>query len=268
MSNLFHLNSENRRLLGMYVEQYQQTQNHINNLQTMLGEITNNINRIINQPRYHNHNHNHNQRNVYNVIQYDFNNPINRGIYRSTTNNMNDVFDDLFAGINNANTNTNNGFSTMFETFLSTPVSVRPSNEQIENATRRVRYGDIENPLSETCPISLERFNPDDNVVQIHHCGHVFNEDSFNNWFTDHVRCPVCRYDIRDYRGSNANTNNTNTNNTNTNNTNNTTNINNTNYTSRRRTNNRSLFDSITRQLLQSVMENDYVIDPSYSELR
>ncbi len=84
------------------------------------------------------------------------------------------------------------------------PVEIFPTQSQIENATRIVRY-----------------------------CGHIFNGNELNNWFRTNCRCPVCRYDIRNYNHSNNinnlfnevnenNTDNTNTNSTNTNSTNNT----------------------------------------------
>jgi len=50
-------------------------------------------------------------------------------------------------------------------------------------------------------------------VSQIIPCGHIFCEDSFDEWFQSSVRCPVCRYDKRDYRNNTENeTRNTNTN--------------------------------------------------------
>ena len=36
-------------------------------------------------------------------------------------------------------------------------------------------------------------------VTVIRHCGHIFNTNELNRWFTSHCNCPVCRYDIRDY---------------------------------------------------------------------
>jgi E3 ubiquitin-protein ligase ATL6/9/15/31/42/55 len=85
-------------------------------------------------------------------------------------------------------------------------VPVVPTRQQIDSATRRVLYREIEEPLNSSCPICLDRFQPDDNVTQIIHCGHIFNEDSINLWFRANVRCPVCRYDIRE-QGASVNTN-------------------------------------------------------------
>lgn len=82
------------------------------------------------------------------------------------------------------------------------PVEVYPTQEQIENATRIVRYSDILRPLNSSCPISLERFNDSDYVSVIRHCSHIFNTNELNNWFRTNCKCPVCRYDIRNYNPS------------------------------------------------------------------
>jgi len=77
-------------------------------------------------------------------------------------------------------------------------VPVVPTRQQIDAATRRVLYREIDAPLNSSCPICLDRFQPDDSVMQIIRCGHIFNEDSINLWFRANVRCPVCRHDIRE----------------------------------------------------------------------
>jgi hypothetical protein len=93
---------------------------------------------------------------------------------------------------------------------VNSSVIIRPSEEQIENASRLIRYETIQNPLSDSCPISLERFENNEIVRQIIPCGHIFCEDSFDEWFESNVRCPVCRYDIREYRRDEINNNNNN----------------------------------------------------------
>lgn len=115
------------------------------------------------------------------------------------------------------------------------PIEIFPTQSQIENATRIARYSDIVRPLNTSCPISLERFNDNDRVTMIRYCGHIFNTEQLNSWFRSNCRCPVCRYDIRNYNSSdnvnnvfnqvnesNENTNNINVDNTNVNNINNT----------------------------------------------
>ena len=79
------------------------------------------------------------------------------------------------------------------------PVIVRPSAQTIGLATNNTIFGDITNPPNETCPITQSDFNPESIVTQIHYCGHVFCRDELAQWFNLSVRCPVCRYDIRNF---------------------------------------------------------------------
>jgi hypothetical protein len=48
----------------------------------------------------------------------------------------------------------------------------------------------------------LDAFNNDQLVTVIRHCGHIFNTEQIGAWFRANCRCPVCRYDIRNYRAS------------------------------------------------------------------
>jgi len=80
-----------------------------------------------------------------------------------------------------------------------TNVVVRPSERQITEATRNITYDENEEYNNISCPITMEDFNNGEQVFQIKHCGHNFREDALRNWFRTNVRCPVCRYDIRDY---------------------------------------------------------------------
>ena len=82
-------------------------------------------------------------------------------------------------------------------------VPIIPTREQIINATSEIQFGDIDNPINTTCPISLETFQDSDIVTQIVHCGHNFNTRQLNTWFHTNVRCPMCRYDIREYSMTN-----------------------------------------------------------------
>jgi hypothetical protein len=97
----------------------------------------------------------------------------------------------------------NNNFSRLVQNFFQ-PVEIFPTQTQIEAATRNVRYCDILNPINRSCPISLENFSDSDNVTVIRYCGHIFNRQQLNTWFRSNCRCPVCRYDIRNYN-SNSN---------------------------------------------------------------
>ena len=80
-------------------------------------------------------------------------------------------------------------------------VIVRPTNEQVDAATINYDYSsdDIINNTNTNCPITLEEFQEREQVCKIRHCGHTFRRDAITNWFQANVRCPVCRYDIREY---------------------------------------------------------------------
>jgi hypothetical protein len=62
-----------------------------------------------------------------------------------------------------------------------------------------VQFSEITSPLNSSCPITLERFDETSSVTQILHCGHIFTPSGIESWFQSNVRCPVCRYDVRDY---------------------------------------------------------------------
>jgi hypothetical protein len=126
------------------------------------------------------------------------------GYHRRTTTTIPNLFQRLYGEQTNDRTSaapargTGLGLGDFLLNFHDT-VPVYPSLDQINNGTREVLYSNIENQLNSSCPITLENFNNDDNVTQILGCGHIFNHDSLNSWFRNHVRCPVCRYDIRNY---------------------------------------------------------------------
>jgi hypothetical protein len=192
-----------------------------------------------------------------------------------------------------SNPNLTNQFSRILHSFLE-PINVTPSQTQIQNATRNIVYGDILDPINNSCPISLENFTDTSNVTMIRHCRHIFNTSSLMAWFDSNCKCPVCRYDIRDYRvninnanistteeesisdeeietntttNNDANTNNNiNTSSRNNNNVNN--NVNNTTrFTSQTRGNNNPSLNNILENLFNETYldlsgnNTDYVID-------
>ena len=207
------MSDTNLQLINILVTQYNQTNMHIARLFDTLDDIRNNINVLIGishnnnmntrrQQQQQRPNRNWSQPNFRNIsnqrrpyIYYDFENPIDRASYIDTNTNT------------NTNTNENNqDIADLLASFLNTSVTVRPSQSQIDNASRLVRYSDIETPNSSSCAFTLEPFALDDTVRQLHHCGHIFFPESFNQWFSNSVRCPVCRHDIRSY-ATNSNSN-------------------------------------------------------------
>ncbi len=76
------------------------------------------------------------------------------------------------------------------------PVVVRPSQQQIENATEQINNTETSQVI---CPITQETFNENTLIIRIIHCQHCFSREAIMNWFNRSVLCPVCRYDIRDF---------------------------------------------------------------------
>ena len=113
---------------------------------------------------------------------------------------------------NTNNTNNTNrsertsNFSRLMQNFFE-PIEIFPTHTQIEAATRNVRYSDILNPVNRSCPISLEPFNDNDIVSVIRFCSHIFKREELTTWFRTNCRCPVCRYDIRNYNGNTSSEN-------------------------------------------------------------
>jgi hypothetical protein len=203
--------SNQRRALSIYINQYNQVQNQIDYLYRVSDEIRDNINSIIfnETPRTNTFQA---QRNVRNTrtrnsglftettpIFYDYTRPVLPTTYESlnTTRRRTPSVSALYR---ERDTDYRNYLSSFF-----TNVDVRPTEAQIQQSTRNIRYGNIENPTNESCPILLERFQEDDVVTQIHYCGHLFNPDELTVWFQTNVRCPMCRYDIRNYVASSQN---------------------------------------------------------------
>ena len=91
-------------------------------------------------------------------------------------------------------------FSTLFPDLTTqfTDVVVRPTQGQINNATRIIIYRDNLTLMNTRCPITMEDFINGDRICMIRYCRHCFRESAIMDWFQTNVRCPVCRHDIRE----------------------------------------------------------------------
>jgi predicted nucleic acid-binding Zn-ribbon protein len=211
-SNSFNFqNNIDRALLNTYVDMYNATLRDIDRLYDILDEIRHSIHNLeINrrnssatarhQPRARNSNRRSETINVpfetspnqiylngrhYNVEYVRPNSETETRRRDFFQNGIYNILDNLFTQENLQNFND--------------AIIVRPSAQEIQNATINTLFSSINDPINSSCPISLERFEDDAEVTQIVHCGHVFNTSELNIWFERNVRCPVCRYDIRRY---------------------------------------------------------------------
>ena len=72
-----------------------------------------------------------------------------------------------------------------------------PTEEDINNACEVLLYRDCSNNNNQTrCPIDMIDFEPDDSVMRITHCGHIFREANLRRNFQTRTSCPMCRHNI------------------------------------------------------------------------
>lgn len=94
-----------------------------------------------------------------------------------------------------------NPTQTGFGNFMD-PIPVRPTARQIANGTALIR---LENTNEEIlCAICQDVMNDTHIVRQINHCSHKYHQNCLDQHFQNSVRCPMCRYDIRDYNNVSA----------------------------------------------------------------
>ncbi len=84
---------------------------------------------------------------------------------------------------------------TNLQNFLDQRVPVRPTTEQIENAT--LLYTTTRN-LEDNCAICQDTIETGQEVRKLHHCLHCFHRECIDTWFLEDVHCPTCRHDIRE----------------------------------------------------------------------
>lgn len=196
----YNISNEHLLLVDILNSMYNDNIRQINSLNATNTEIRNLLIQILNNNnnpnlRRSNNNHRNIQRNTNSRTLFPIDN-----LGRIIINNIPYVIETVEEVRPMTTTNTasqqNNEFSRVLQSFFD-PIEVYPTAEQIEAATRRVRYCDIVSPKNISCPISLTNFTDNDMVTVIRHCGHIFNTNELNTWFRAHCNCPVCRYDIR-----------------------------------------------------------------------
>ena len=230
------LTYDQRLLLDMYINFYNHTTRQMDTLHDLQSEIIEHINEIsalsprerprrtynetpyntnfnstfnTNRHQHQHQNRQHNQ-NTYNNRRnhQNRNERVNQSVeIPSPSSNSRVVYIegvpyllDLtnFMRLRNSNTN-NTDAANLWRSFYDN-ITVAPTRTQIDNSTRILQFTEIIDPINSSCPITLERFDENSNVTQILQCGHIFTPSGIESWFQTNVRCPVCRYDIRDYR--------------------------------------------------------------------
>lgn len=165
-------------------------------------------NMIRNMRRYYSNNNTNNYRDqLRNNIRNQINSTsrTNNYQYRNEQQNTQNTNNLSYYDLPQSNNSINNILST-FDNLITTsidelmePVIVRPTQQQVQVATQRITYNNIIRPVNTRCPISLTEFNSNSEVMMINYCRHLFYPNEILNWFRSNVRCPICRYDIREY---------------------------------------------------------------------
>jgi hypothetical protein len=212
------INFNQRQVLDLYMNMYNSTLRQIDSLYEYLSELKHNIDNVVgiednyipnlrenvtlgrntgvrnNYSILRPHETSENRHNTNDISRNNYD-PIDNQHSPSSNNSLNEPN----VPINHVSTN-NNSVNDIINLLNSYSMSSNLSNDEIiQRATRLLRYSEIENPINDRCPISHELFLPDDEVLQIIPCGHVFNNSEINTWFNQNLHCPVCRHNIRDH---------------------------------------------------------------------
>ena len=187
--NYINLLNENRRMIdsiNTYIDEYEIQTTTINPQQSVRSQLFSTNNRILSNDEI--------LRRRLNTNSQIFQTPrINRN---NLSNSINDYFSNEFVEL----------FTTILLTELTTSSNLL-TEEEIQNTIETICYGDIENPISERCPISYIDFENDTNVSRIKNCYHIFDPNSLTEWLTRQNTCPVCRYNLKSTTTTNDNLN-------------------------------------------------------------
>jgi hypothetical protein len=193
-SNTFRTNNERQMLLNILNTMYNDNLRHITSVTDTLNSLLETNNQIRNSITQLLQTNQMQQRPMQTSNTRRNSHQRRNNVDRFMINNQPYIID----SISEFSVPQNEQFTQLLNSFLQ-PVEIYPTQTQIETATRRVLYRDIARPINTSCPISMDDFVDTDMVTVIRHCGHTFYTEPLMNWFQTNCRCPVCRYDIRDY---------------------------------------------------------------------
>ena len=199
-------NIEDNHIINEYIRSVVTSRNTVNNILNVISNQDRTLRTIVN------HTLNNNERNEQrdNITQRDARhrryNPNRHNVgYRINNPNYSrpHARDHQIGRSNLGEAWANSLFTSLANTNIASPnvetSNSSPTTQQIENATEEVLFSSITTPLNNTCPITTDIFNPNDTVMQIIPCGHIFSPDNLRQWFQTNQRCPLCRIDITRY---------------------------------------------------------------------
>ena len=97
---------------------------------------------------------------------------------------LNESIDDIAANL-----------TETLSSFLNQRGGVTPLNI-IEQECDIIPFSSLENNTQTMCPIDQVPFEPNENVMRIRFCGHIFRESCLRENFRYRSTCPVCRHNI------------------------------------------------------------------------
>ena len=195
----------NDDLLLNYIQNITSSHRTLNIMANVLTHQERNINNLITLTRERERRLANNNRNR-NILQQsfirqpttiptgeDFNLPVN--FPSNIINNINNI--------NNRNNRNNRNIGNIGNNRNTRNTRNTRNIDLINDSIIYNTFSNINNPINNSCPINREVFNPDDSVIQIIPCGHVFNESGLLRWFENNTTCPMCRYNLLNQSGTN-----------------------------------------------------------------
>ena len=101
-------------------------------------------------------------------------------------------------------------FSLFFQPYTNSDVNESSilTDDQINSGTETLIFTENMRSLQEEdnrCPIIMEAFLVNDELLRIKGCHHKFKKNALMNWFQQSTKCPMCRYDLLNYNSSTIN---------------------------------------------------------------
>ena len=194
--------------------------NLFNNYNTTMQTYQSNISHIINlieriqynsyfyeeEPQNQEQNQPTESPNNENIFQVEPNQEINNSNNNSNNNSMDNSMDISMDNINQPINNSHILSSNQLGEYI---VYYYPSNitrydepdsltqEQFNICVRDISYTELHNET--ICPITLDNFIIGETISEIRQCNHIFKKNGLMNWLSRNIKCPICRYDLRNY---------------------------------------------------------------------
>ena len=135
-----------------------------------------------------------------------FNEPPQRNNTTDGVSNIVFQFDTLFQPLHQENSRNNDISYTIVKIEDESHIHLMDSSQNV-HLYDVSSYSFINNPINDICPITRERFSPEQNVMMIAQCKHIFNKPNLNTWLRQNNTCPSCRALIRNNRSTSETTN-------------------------------------------------------------